>query len=237
LSRSPEIETLLEDPTGGRPASVVVVEVLRGAILRGVFRPGERLRQDAVATRFGVSQMVVREAFKQLVNEGLLQAAPRRGVSVAPLSFREAEEMTRLRSLLEAQALEWAIPEMNEADLKAAEQILDELDGAGTADEIIALDGRFHETLYAPSRRERTLSIIATLRFKFERYFRFAWAEETSHLARSQRDHRQILKCCRSRTTAKACDLLSKHILGTGTPLLRRLKELDAGGSNPRAGD
>jgi len=60
---------------------------------------------------------------------------------------------------------------MNEADFKAAEHILHELDGAGTADEIIALDGTFHETLYAASRRERTLSIIATLRFKFARQF------------------------------------------------------------------
>jgi len=98
-----------------------------------------------------------------------------------------------------------------------------------SADDIISLDGRFHGTLYAPARRERTLSIIVTLRFKFERYFRFAWEEETSHLERSQRDHREILKCCRSRNTEKAGALLRKHILGSGTPLLRRLKELDTG--------
>jgi DNA-binding GntR family transcriptional regulator len=89
----------------------------------------------------------------------------------------------QLPSLLEAQALEWAIPEMKEPDRKAAERILDELDRAQSADDIISLDGRFDETLYAPARRERTLSIIATLRFRFERYFRFAWEEETSHLA------------------------------------------------------
>ena len=66
------------------------------------------------------------------------------------------------------------------------------------------------------------MSIIVPLRFKFERYFRFAWEEETSHLARSQRDDREILKCCRSRSTEKAAALLRMHILGSGTPLLRR---------------
>jgi len=202
------------------------VEVLRGAILRGVFRPGERLRQDAVATRFGVSQMVVREAFKQLVNEGLLQAAPRRGVSVAALSVREAEEMTQLRSLLEPQALEWAIPEMKEADFKNAERILDELDEAKSTDDIVSLNARFHETLYAPAGRERTYSIIATLRLNFERYFRFTW-EGTSYLARSQREHREILKCCRNRAVEKASVLLRKHIIGTGTLLVQRLKQLE----------
>jgi len=218
-----------DDFVGSLPASVTVAEALRREILRGAFPSGERLRQDAVATRFGVSQMVVREAFKQLVSDGLLQALPRRGVRVAALSFREAEEMTKLRSLIEAQALEWAVPEMKESDFKAAERILDELDRAESADDIISLDGRFHGILYAPARRERTLSIIVTLRFKFERYFRFAWEEETSHLTRSQRDHREILKCCRSRNTEKAGALLRKHILGSGTPLLRRLKELDTG--------
>jgi DNA-binding GntR family transcriptional regulator len=148
-------------------------------------------------------------------------------VSVAALSFQEVEEMTQLRSLLEAQALAWAIPKMKEYDLKAAESILDQLDRAESTDDIISLDARFHETLYAPARRERTLSIIATLRLNFERYFRFAW-EGASHLAQTQREHRAILKCCRNRTAEKACVLLKKHILGTGTPLLQRLKELEA---------
>ena len=226
MSRLPELGASPDDFVGGRPASVAVAMVLRRAIMRGALPAGERLRQDAVATRFGVSQMVVREAFTQLVNEGILRAEPRRGVSVAALSIQEVEEMTQLRSLLEAKALVWAIPKMKESDLNAAESILNQLDRAESTDDIISLDARFHETLYAPARRERTLSIIATLRLNFERYFRFAW-EGASHLAQAQREHRAILKCCRNRTAEKACVLLKKHILGTGTPLLQRLKELE----------
>ncbi|HST11965.1 MAG TPA: FCD domain-containing protein [Terriglobales bacterium] len=133
---------------------------------------------------------------------------------------------SRLRSLLEAQALEWAIPEMKESDLRAAEHILDELDRAESSDDIILLDQKFHKTLYAPARRERTLLIIGTLRSNFERYFRFAW-EGASHLGHAQREHREILKCCRNRAAERACVLLRKHIVGTGAPLLQRLKELE----------
>jgi DNA-binding GntR family transcriptional regulator len=233
----PRLGASPDDFVGSKSASVVVAEALRHAILRGALPSGERLRQDAIATRFGVSQMVVREAFKQLANEGFLHAEPRRGVSVAALTVREAEEMTQLRSLLEVQALEWAIPEMKQSDLETAELILDELDRAESTDDTIALNARFHETLYAPARRERTLSIIATLRFHFERYFRFTW-EGTSHLARSQREHREILKCCRDRAVEKACVLLRKHILGTGTLLARRLKQLEpvAGSTSAASG-
>jgi DNA-binding GntR family transcriptional regulator len=201
----------------------MVADALRQAILRGAVASGERLRQDAIATRFGVSQMIVREAFKQLVTEGFLRAEPRRGVSVAPLTPDEAWEMTQLRSLIEAQALEWAIPAMTKADLEAADRLLGELDEATTTDQIIALNARFHETLYAPARRERTLSLIASLRLNFERYLRFTW-EETPHLTKSQQEHREILTFCKARNVGAACNLLRQHITGTGALLVERLK-------------
>ena len=163
---------------------------LREWILRGELPGGERLRQDAIATRFGVSQMIAREAFKQLVTEGFLKAEPRRGVSVAHLTADEAREMTEIRSLIESKALEWAIPQMSKADLETAARILGELDKARSTDRIISLNARSHEALYVPARKERTMTIIGNLRMNFERYLRFTW-EETHHLDQSQREHRE----------------------------------------------
>src|SRR5712671_6579416 len=140
---SSALEELPDEAAGNRPASVVVADALRERILRGALPGGERLRQDAIATRFGVSQMIVREAFRQLVTEGFLKAEPRRGVSVAHLTAEVAQEMTELRSLIEAKALEWAIPKMSKADLEKATRILAELDKAKSTDRIIALNARF----------------------------------------------------------------------------------------------
>src|ERR1043165_4940142 len=81
-----------------RPASMVVADGLRGAILQGRLRDGDPVRQEDVALRYGVSQTIAREAFKQLVGEGFLVAAPRRGVRVAALSADEALEITQLRA-------------------------------------------------------------------------------------------------------------------------------------------
>jgi DNA-binding GntR family transcriptional regulator len=206
-----------------RSASTVVANALREKILHGAIPGGERLRQDAIATRFGVSQMVVREAFKQLTSEGFLKAAPRRGVSVASMSVDEAREMTELRSIIESKALAWAIPQMSKADLEEAARILVDLDKAKSTDRIITLNARFHETLYAPSRKERTLNMISTLRLNFERYLRFTW-EETPHLEQSQHEHRQILELCRNRDIDGACSLLQRHIAATGALLVQRLE-------------
>src|SRR5216683_8383843 len=223
VSRLSSLETLPDEAVENRSAATVVADALREGILHGTLQGGERLRQDAVATRFGVSQMIVREAFKQLVTEGFLKSEPRRGVTVAHLTADEAREMTELRSLIEAKALEWAIPQMSKADLETAARVLAELDKARSTDRIISLNARFHEALYAPARKERTLAMIANLRMNFERYLRFTW-EETHHLDQSQREHREILDFCVTHDAERACALLKRHIVGTGALLVERLE-------------
>jgi DNA-binding GntR family transcriptional regulator len=211
-----------------RSASAIVTDALREGILHGTFPGGERLRQDAIAMRYGVSQMIVREAFRQLVTEGFVKAEPRRGVSVAHLTAGEAEEMTELRSLVEAKALEWAIPRMSKADLEKAARILAELDRAKSTDRIIALNARFHQVLYAPAGKDRTLALAANLRMNFERYLRFTW-QETHHLDQSQKEHRQLLDLCVAGDVERACTLLKQHILTTGRLLVQRLQSHQPG--------
>lgn len=205
-----------------KPAATVVAEALRGAIFNGEIAGGDRLRQDRVATEFGVSQTIVREAFKQLVSEGFLKLEPRRGVRVTFLDAADAWEMTQLRALIEAQALEWAIPNQTDDDLKTAQRLLKELDSARNTDDIIVLNARFHEALYLPSRRERTLALIDSLRLNFERYLRFTW-DKTAHRDQSQREHRELISLCRDKKVAKASALLSRHILATGELLVKAL--------------
>jgi DNA-binding GntR family transcriptional regulator len=198
---------------------------LRTAILHNELGGGERLRQDAIANQYGVSQMIVREAFKQLTAEGFLKAEPRRGVSVAVLSADEAWEVTQLRAILECQALQWAIPNMLRSDFLHCARFLDELDTSDTIDAKIVLNAQFHASLYAPARRGRTLDLIDNLRMNFERYLRYTW-EETHHLEQSQAEHRLILNLCEMRDVERASDALRKHVLATGDLLVDSLQHL-----------
>ncbi|MGS1008245.1 GntR family transcriptional regulator [Achromobacter anxifer] len=205
-----------------RSIAGAVVDALRGEIIHGQLRPGERLRQDAVATRFRVSQTVVREAFKDLIRECFLVAEPRRGVSVATMSADEAEEMTTLRSLIEPQALAWAIPRLTEVQFEAAERVLKELDDEKNVDRIILLNARFHRGLYAAANRPRTLTTVETLRLGFERYLRYTW-ESTTHRDRSQQEHWELLAMCKQGEVDNACRLLTQHIRATGDLLVECL--------------
>lgn len=215
-------EITMADALAARSTSAILLDTLREDIVHGRLKPGERVMQDAVATRFGVSHTVAREAFRDLVQEGFLMAEPRRGVSVASMSAEEADEITQLRSRIEPQALAWAIPRMTAAVIDAAEKTLKELDKARSVNQIILLNARFHQILYAPAARARTLAMVETLRLGFERYLRFTW-ESTSHLERSQKEHVELLRLCRAGAVDKACEMLRKHITATGTQLIDSL--------------
>lgn len=66
----------------GKTKADFVYETLQSSILAGNIREGEHLRQEDVATRLGVSQTPVREAFRRLESEGLVEHAPNRGIVV-----------------------------------------------------------------------------------------------------------------------------------------------------------
>lgn len=72
----------------GRTKADIVYEALQSAILSGQLEPGERLRQEEIAARWGVSQTPVREAFRRLEAEGLIEHEPNRGVVVRGLPWR-----------------------------------------------------------------------------------------------------------------------------------------------------
>ncbi|MGI5228332.1 GntR family transcriptional regulator [Actinoallomurus sp. CA-142502] len=84
-----------------RPLRDVVTAELRRLILQGELMPGERLVEDRLAARLGVSRNPVREAIRVLAAEGFVEVTPRRGAAVARLSPDEAEELFDVRVALE----------------------------------------------------------------------------------------------------------------------------------------
>jgi DNA-binding GntR family transcriptional regulator len=207
-------------------ASAAIATALRTDILKGVRQAGERVLQDAVANTYGVSQTIVREAFSQLVAEGLLTAEPRRGVSVTALTPEDASELAELRSLLEVQALQWSIDALNEQQLSEAALILSNLDAAQEANQVLDLNAAFHDKLYEAAGRPRCLGLIVTLRRNFDRYFRFI-ADEPINLLQSTSEHQQLLKLCEERDIAEASRFLRAHILETGEVVCRCLRKLN----------
>ena len=89
----------------------VLADVLRRQIIDGAFAPGSRLSESALAERFDVSRNTLREAFRVLAEQGLLEHVPNRGVSVAAPSIADVIDIYRARRVIECTALRQSEPE------------------------------------------------------------------------------------------------------------------------------
>src|SRR5215217_912423 len=93
-----------------------IAETLREEILRGAVAPGQPLRQEELAERFGVSRLPVRDALLRLEAQGLVHVYPNRGAFVISLSVDEVREIYEMRILLEGDIIERAVPRMTADD-------------------------------------------------------------------------------------------------------------------------
>ena len=74
----------------GRLLSVRIADDIRRAVLDGSMLPGTRVGQEWLAAKFGASRIPVREALRQLQDEGLVILAPNRGAWIADVTSQES---------------------------------------------------------------------------------------------------------------------------------------------------
>jgi DNA-binding GntR family transcriptional regulator len=168
---------------------------LRAAIVSGALVPGERIGQENVAGRLGVSLAPVREALRILEREGQVTYRPRRGYIVTELNIADLEEIYALRALLEREAAFAAMPALTEDDLAAIEQAAGDCAAAVSADDVVAelaANRRFHHAILAPAGRPHTQRLIDMLWDQTEAY-RAIYYNSPAERYESLRAHDRIL--------------------------------------------
>lgn len=198
-----------------------VCNVIRGAIIRGDFKPGERLKQSDLAEKMGVSRMPVREAFRKLESEGLILLEPHKGAVVKSISIEDIQEIYALRSELEKMAVQQSVDLLTEEDIEELSFLVREMENAKDADTFVQYNIDFHRLLVKRCKWERLNSFIGTL-----------WnglPQQTPHLLTGQietsnTEHRKILEAVMNKDNETAANLVSEHIFRTGEKLIESLK-------------
>ncbi|MHB2022453.1 MAG: GntR family transcriptional regulator [Mycobacteriales bacterium] len=143
---------------------------VREAIIRGVYRPGERLQQDTIAEILGISRMPVRAGLRQLEIEGLLEIQPHRGATVTVLTPEEIKEIYELRTLLECYLVERAVPKLTQDVLTDLKALVEDLEDTSSSRDSIERRTTFYERLYALAERPRAVTLVSRLRAEVGRY-------------------------------------------------------------------
>jgi DNA-binding GntR family transcriptional regulator len=123
------------------------LDAIRSAILSKEIPPGARLREADMATRMGISRAPVREALRQLEQEGLVEFFPHRGAVVVGVPEAEIDAIYELRALIEQKAIERACPLITDEQLGRLAALIDAMQSALDASDIEALaerDLEFH---------------------------------------------------------------------------------------------
>jgi DNA-binding GntR family transcriptional regulator len=211
-------------PLSPPSAADKIAAALRAAILGGAIPAGEPLRQDAIAERFGVSHIPVREALRQLAAQGLVTIRPNRGATVSGLSPNEAKELLEIRCVLETQAVRWALPRADAGIFTRAEAALAESERTDDVARWMALNWRFHSTLYERAERPRLLAMIETLDAQIDRFIRVL-ITGSDYRKQAQEEHRAILAAYKVRNASAVTSLLEQHMTETSRLLAEFLQK------------
>jgi DNA-binding GntR family transcriptional regulator len=198
-----------------RPATAAqqVLENLRHGLVSGLLRPGQRVTQEDVAVRLGVSVAPVREALRVLEQEGQLVYHPRRGYFVTELRIEDLEEIYELRRVLEGRVIRLALPGLDDETLTRVRAAAEECEAAGEAADVtreLAANRRFHFGLLESAEQPHTMRMIRLLWDSTEAY-RAIYYNSPAERRRAAKAHKRILAAVAARDADRLVAELDAH--------------------------
>ena len=211
--------------------SAAALHRLRTAILSGEIAPGEWLRQEDLAERFGVSPTPVREGLRRLEAEGLVEYIPHRGVKVVAYTLHDAQEYYVLRAMLEPYVLRLAATRMSDHDLVELAALVSEARGHlahNALTELTEANWKFHERLISACQSRLVQDVLARVRRGFQLDTLLLIPERA---AASVDEHERIVAALRRQDVDGAAEQLRQNIENARTAMLARLPSLGIGTS------
>jgi len=190
-------------------------EFLKSSVLSGHLNPGERLTEEHLAKRLGVSRTPVREALHKLESEGLIKALETRGFIVSRDSKDEVEELFELRAILEGYALRIISERISEEDLERLNGFIERAENAlkrERIEEVFKWNTKFHDTLHGiVVEKKRLHRLLVNIR-KYVLRYRRDTLQYPDGGKRTVDGHRKILLALRLRDPDLCERMMREHI-------------------------
>jgi DNA-binding GntR family transcriptional regulator len=208
-------------------------DIIRSKILDGTYKPLQHLRMIDLTKEIGVSSIPIREALKQLENEGLVKFHLHRGVQVASYSPDEFENLYTIRATLEGLAGRLGTRNITETEIDRMRKLLEQMDVAAQKEENykenLQLDCEFHFILYRAVKCEQLIKMITSLRdntINFNVYNYIAPRLIPNYMERIQKEHAAILDAVAARLPRRVERLLKDAISRTGKVMTEYFRNL-----------
>jgi DNA-binding GntR family transcriptional regulator len=217
---------------GERSRPFGILERLRDLILTGEYSPDERLIEEQLAERLGVSRTPVRQALTMLEAEGLVEIAPNRGATVCSFSFEDVWDIYDLRAVLEGHAARRAAGRIVRRELERLRELAGEMEALpGRFDDheeeiriLVGLNQAFHGIIVEASRNKRLQRLInrtVEIPLMFKAFFWYTPHERTI----SNHYHRQMLEALEKGDADRAEIIMREHVYEGRDFVIGALKE------------
>ena len=201
---------------------------IRGAITAGDLRPGERITERNLARRLHVSATPIREALRQLEQEGLVLRTPNREVTVSDMPRASVAELLLVQAALRGVAARLAAEKITEEELAEIHTLLQENESileTAPAELLLELADRFH-TLVDQASRNLTLTKFLETIMAFDPIDRLESLTDRRRAQERFQEHKQIAAALGDRDRERAEGLMRSHVLRAGQLLYRDLPDV-----------
>lgn len=225
-------------PSSARTLARRAYQRLRRDIVHGELEAGSKLKLEALVQRYEIGMSPLREALARLIGDQLVKTEDQRGFWVAPLSLDELDDISRVRDLIEAEALRLSIEhgdaaweqEVREAFAALTEAERDGRPPTGSEEAVDAWEDRnrrFHYALISACGSDWLIKLQDLLYHQAERYRRVSL-----HIAHTKRfvhdEHLAIFEAAMARNALRACRLTHDHLRRTYDEVRRAVAEREA---------
>jgi DNA-binding GntR family transcriptional regulator len=185
---------------------------LRRAIIEQALMPGDKLTEDVIGDRFGVSRTIVRTALARLHAEGLVDMQPNKGATIAQPSLSEAQDVFETRMCLERQVLVRLAKKVTEKDIERLQQhvALETKANAHDGPAAIRLAGEFHILLASLSGNGVLARYVDEVVSRCSLILALYSRPHSSDC--SINEHQQIIDALRAGNSQAAIDAMDHHL-------------------------
>lgn len=205
-------------------------------ILDGILLPGHQLVESELAKSMGISRSPIREALRQLEQEGLVVTLPNSSTTVAPIRASDIEQVFELRELLEPEIVARAATHRQLSDIDQCRVLLEQMEHMVAAGDTISFakaDIGIHHALWLMGQRPKMSEMLLHLSRETRRYIALtARSLPANTLFTSHADHERIISAVEQGEAALAAEEMRVHLATSRVRIVDYVGSMQSGNSS-----
>lgn len=192
-----------------------VAKVIREKILNKELKPGMRIIEQNLSDELEVSRGPIREALRQLEQEGVVEYTRNVGCSVKEITIKDLYEIYLLRSTYEILAVKLCGGQFEQEDIERMEEVLEHMKELKNYEEVVMFDNVLHSIFVEKGDFQRIKKVWSDLDYGSIVSCYITGFDEQKTVERQYEFHKKLVEACKTRDVDIICEELRNHYMNS----------------------